>query len=62
MEIVEFNVVLFILSFALMWKIVYMSLNIDIGVKLNILSDMFAIFGAMIFLVASYHKAMKFTR
>ena len=62
MEIVEFNVVLFILTFALIWKIVYMSLNIANGVNLNILSDIFEIFGAMIFLVAFYHKAIKFTR
>jgi len=60
MKMVEFNVVLFILSFALVWKIVYMSLILDGGVNLNILGDICTLCAAMMFLLVSYHKSIRF--
>jgi len=61
-EFHEGHVVLFVLFFALMWKIVYMSLIIDDGANgrdtINIISDICILCVGMRFVWVSYHKSI----
>ena len=59
---VEFHVVLFLLSFALVWKIVYIALIIDDGENyrniINIIGDICILCVGMRFVWVSYHKSI----
>ena len=61
-EFHEGHVVLFVLFFALMWKIAYMALIIDDGANgrdiINIISDICILCVGMRFVWVSYHKSI----
>ena len=61
-KMVEFHVVLFLLSFALVWKIVYIALIIDDGENyrniINIIGDICILCVGMRFVWVSYHKSI----
>ena len=60
---VEFHVVLFVLFFALVWKIVYIALIIDDGANyrniINIIGDICMLCVGMRFVLVSYHKSIR---